>query len=118
MLHVNRKHLDPDIIVLEMKGRFVAGDETHQVERSVDELLRENRRKVIFDLAGVEHLDSMGVGAIVMCTAKLRKCGGELRLAGAWGPVDQLLKLTRVHQMLGAFTSVSAAAQEFVLLEE
>jgi len=118
MLRLNRKHLDPDIIVLEMTGRFVGSDETHAVERRVDELLRENQRKVIFDLRGVEHLDSMGVGAIVMCSAKLRKCGGELRLAGAWGSVDQLLKLTRVNQILGAFTSVSSAAQEFVLQED
>lgn len=118
MLQMNRKHVEPDIVVLEMKGRFSGNDECHDVERRVDDLLRENRRKVIFDLSGLEHMDSMGVGSLVMCSAKLRKSGGELRLAGAWGSVEQLLQLTRVNQILGAYLNVPSAAQEFVLLEE
>lgn len=118
MLQMNRKHLAPDIVVLEMKGRFVGNDECHDVERRVDDLLRARHRKVIFDLSGVDHMDSMGVGSVVMCSAKLRKCGGELRLAGAWGSVEQLLKLTRVNQILGTYLNASAAAQEFVLPED
>jgi anti-sigma B factor antagonist len=115
---MRRELVEPDIVVLRLAGRFVVGPECHQVEHAVDELLRNGRRKVVFDLAGVDHMDSTGVGTVVMCSAKLRKSGGALRLCGAWGTVEQLLKLTRVSQIVGSYATQATATQEFVLLEE
>ena len=117
-LQVQKKVAEPDITVLALKGQFVSGSECEHVEVLVDDLLREGSRKILFDLAGVEHMDSSGVGAVVMCSAKLRKCGGELRLCGAWGPVESLLKLTRVSQIIGHYATQAAATQEFHLQEE
>ena len=116
-LRINRRHVEPDIVLLEMAGVMVE-DESKQVQSYVDAALRENRRKVILDLSRVERLDSLGVGTIVSCSAKLRKSGGELRVAGTWGVVDDLLKLTRVDQIVAFYTNPAAAAGEFNLANE
>jgi anti-sigma B factor antagonist len=115
---VQKKLAEPDITVLALTGQLVSGAECEHVEMLVDDLLRAGSRKIVFDLTGVEHMDSSGVGAVVMCSAKLRKCGGELRLCGAWGAVEQLLKLTRVSQIIGHYINQAAATQEFILHEE
>jgi anti-sigma B factor antagonist len=117
-LRVQKTLAEPDITVLALAGQFVSGSECEHIETLVDDLLRDGSRKILFDLTGVEHMDSSGVGAVVMCSAKLRKCGGELRLCGAWGSVENLLKLTRVSQIIGHYATQSAATQEFHLREE
>jgi len=113
ILKINRKKIEPDIAVLEMVGRIALGRDCQEVEWRLEDLLKENHKKVIFDLAGVNHMDSTGVGILVMCAGKLRKAGGELRVAGASGMVDQILKVTKVDQIVGFYPTTDAAAQGF-----
>ena len=113
LLTITKKAIEPDIAVLEMKGRIMLGRDCQEVEWKLDELLRDNSRKVIFDLTGVNHIDSTGIGIVVMCSGKVRKTGGELRVAGASGVVEQVLKLTKVDQIVGFYSTVEAAAHNF-----
>jgi len=113
ILTINRSHLDPDIDVLEMSGRIVLGNDARAVEWKFDELLKENRKKVIFDLGHVTVLDSTGVGIVVMCYARLKKSGGALHIAGANGMVEQTLRMTNVDRLIELYPSVSDAAAAF-----
>ena len=111
MLAIQTKHLQPDIVVLEITGRLKIGSECQQLEGAVDSLVREERKKVILDLTGVTHIDSTGIGILVMSAGQLKKAGGQLRLAGANGHVEQVLKMTHVDQILALHpTTVAAAA--------
>lgn len=58
-------------------------------------------------------MDSTGVGIIMMVCGLLRQSGGELRLAGARGLVEEVLKLTNVHSMIAVHPSVELAAASF-----
>ena len=117
MLRMSRKNVDPDIVILELAGRLNEEQDRREIASHVNGLLRESRRKLVLDLSRMDQLDSMGVGTIVMCSAKLRKSAGEMRIAGAHGVVEELLKLTRVDQTCGFYTSATAAAQGFILPE-
>lgn len=98
-LELHRKRIEPDIALVEIAGKIVFGPECHQVEWLVSELLRENERKIIFDISNVDRLDSTGVGIIVMCFAKVREAGGKLRVAGARGDVERVLKMTTMDNV-------------------
>ena len=113
LLTIEKKSLPSDVTVLEIKGRISLGRECQQIEWTVDDLLKNNVRKVIFDLAGVNHIDSTGIGIIVMCSGKMKKAGGQLRVAGATGVVDQVLKLTKVDEIVGLHADAAAAAKSF-----
>jgi len=113
ILTVARKRIDPDIAVLEMNGRIVLGNDSKTVEWTLADLLKENQKKVVFDLSGVTVVDSTGVGIVVMCYAKLKKSGGGLRIAGASGMVDDTLRLTNVHNLIPFFPTVADAAANF-----
>ena len=113
ILTINRKRLDPDIVVLEMIGRIVLGNDSKNVEWTFDELLKENQKKVIFDLAGVTVLDSTGVGIVVMCYARLKKAGGNLKIAGAGGMVEYTLKMTNIDKLMDLYPGVAEAAGAF-----
>jgi len=114
MLEIQTKHLPPDIVVLEITGRITIGRECKQLEWATDTLVREKQeKKIIFDLSGVTHIDSTGVGIIVMSAGLAKQAGGELRLAGASKHVEQVLKLTSVDKLVSWNPTVSEAAVGF-----
>jgi anti-sigma B factor antagonist len=113
ILTIDRKHIEPDVAVLEMSGRIVQGSDSMRVEWIVADLLKENRKKVILDLTGVTVVDSTGVGILVMCFAKVKKAGGNLRVAGVQGMVEETLKITTVDKLIDSYANVAEALQGF-----
>ena len=114
MLTVEKRLVDSDVAVLSLAGRLTLGRDCQRVEWQVDDLLREGKLSVIFDLSGLSFIDSAGVGMVMMCFGKLKKSGGTLRVAGAKGYVEDTLKMTRVNEVMQLFPSVEAAAASFV----
>src|SRR5580700_5550379 len=111
MLEIQTKHLPPDIVVLEITGRITIGRECKQLEWATDNLVREkNEKKIIFDLSGVTHMDSTGVGIIVMSAGIVKQAGGELRLAGANKHIDSVLKVTSMDKLVSWDATVTDAA--------
>jgi anti-sigma B factor antagonist len=113
MLDIQTKDLLPDIVVLEIKGRITLGRESKQLEWAIESLVGEGRKKVIFDLTGVTNIDSTGVGIIVMSAGRMKKAGGELRVACAAGHVEQVLKMTNVDQIIAILPTSTEAAASF-----
>ncbi|MFZ0996674.1 MAG: STAS domain-containing protein [Candidatus Sulfotelmatobacter sp.] len=114
MLEIQTKRLPPDIVVLEIKGRITIGRECKQLEWATDTLVREkNEKKIIFDLSGVTHIDSTGVGIIVMSAGQAKQAGGELRLAGANRHIETVLKVTSIDKLVSWNPTVADAAVGF-----
>jgi anti-sigma B factor antagonist len=113
ILTIERKQLPPDITVLEMTGRIILGNNARDVELRLAEVLAEHAKKIIFDLTGVTMLDSTGVGILVVSQAKIKKEGGELRIAGAAGVVGEILQMTSVDKLVRLFPTVAEAAAHF-----
>jgi anti-anti-sigma factor len=112
-LTIQTKHVEPDIVVLEMVGKITMGNDCRQVEWTTKKLVEETRKKLIFDLSGVTHLDSTGIGIIVAVAGQMKKAGGELRVAGANQHVDQILRMTSVDQIVGLHATADEAAAGF-----
>ena len=113
ILTIDQKQIAPDITVLEMVGRIIVGNNSRDVELKLAQILNDRKKKIILDLAGITMLDSTGVGILVLSQAKVKKEGGELRIAGAQGVVDEILKMTSVDKLVKLFPTVEAAAASF-----
>lgn len=112
-LDVQRKRIEPDVVLVEMIGKLVYGPECQQIEWLAAELLEEGKRKIVFDISGLRHLDSSGLGIIVMCSAKIKEAGGELRIAGAEGHVKAVLMITEVGRILALYPGTADALKGF-----
>ena len=108
-----RKQISSDVAVLEMSGRFLMGPDCRQMENEIEQLLRANQKRVIFDFTRVFEIDSAGVGQVVKSFTRLKSGGGELRLAGVKGMLDGVFKMTQVHRVIGIYPDVQAASQNF-----
>jgi len=112
-LTIQTKHVEPDIVVLEMAGKITMGNDCRQVEWTTKKLMDESQKKIIFDLSGITHVDSTGIGIIVTVAGQMKKAGGQLRVAGANQHVEQILKMTSVDQIVPMHPSAGAAAAGF-----
>src|ERR1700690_3757399 len=102
MLEIQTKNVDPDIVVLEMTGRITMGRDSKQLEWSTNNLVREQKKKIVFDLSGVSHIDSTGIGIIVMSAGQIQQAGGKLPVC-AQGHVEGVLKVRNVDKVVGLF---------------
>jgi anti-anti-sigma factor len=112
ILSVERRQIPPDIVVLEMIGKIVLGNNSRDVELKLGEILADPaNRKIIFDVSGITVLDSTGIGILVVSQGKINKAGASLRIAGATGFVEDTLKITSVDKLIQLYpTAVEAAA--------
>jgi anti-sigma B factor antagonist len=109
ILSIEHKDIAPDVVVVEMHGRITMGSDSQKIEWTVARLLNERKTKVIFDLTQVCHVDSSGVGILMMCHAKLKKAGGALCLAGVQGNVEEVLTMTSVNQIVPLYSTTAQA---------
>ena len=115
ILQLQKSQPSPDLCRIELIGKLMMGNDSRQVEWSVAELLVAGVKKVVFDLSRLDGIDSTGVGIIVMCDGKVRKAGGELRVAGSVGIVSDTLTLTHVDRLVRFFPSTNEALRDFSL---
>ncbi|MGO9650058.1 MAG: STAS domain-containing protein [Terriglobales bacterium] len=113
MLEIQTKQLPPDIVVLEITGKITIGRDCQHLEWTTESLVKEKWKKIIFDLTGVTHIDSTGIGIIVMSAGKVKEAGGQLRLAGVNSHVEHVLKLTNIDKVVPWNPTVMEAAVGF-----
>jgi anti-sigma B factor antagonist len=113
ILQFTKQQIEPGVTALVIKGSIHCGPECARLEKQVDELIGSSEYRVIFDMAGVTHMDSAAIGALVRCLTKLKKAGGGLRMACAQPMVDYSLKLTKLDKLIPNFKSVGEAAAGF-----
>ncbi len=113
MMSIEQRRLESGIAVLHIQGKIIAGHASRELAAKIDELLQSGESRVIFDLTGATFLDSTGLGMIVMFGGKLKRNSGELRIAGATGPVANTLTLCKVSEIIPCFAAVDQAAASF-----
>ena len=112
-LQIHTSKIEPDIVVVRLTGNITLLPENQVNDPFVNELLEDGARKLILDLAGVEHMDSSGVQLMVQCSAAVQKAGGQLRLAAANARVGRLFQITRLDSILPLYPSVTLASEGF-----
>ena len=113
ILELQKKQVPPDVVVLELKGRLLMGNDSRQVEWAIAEVMKEGGKKVVLDLSGLEAIDSTGVGILVMCNAKLQKDGGTMRIVSVDGIVENTLQMTHVDRIVKFYPTVEDASKKF-----
>jgi len=113
ILNIDRKKVEPDVVLLEMSGRITRGSESQKIEGDLGELIKEDFKKVVFDLKDVIYLDSSGIGVLLTCYSKLKKAGGSLHISGAHGIVEETLRYASVNRIVPLYPTSAEAVSSF-----
>ena len=66
---------------------------------------------VVFDMTGVQFVDSSGLGALIACQRVLKGRHGALRLASMGASVRALFELTRMHRVFQIYGTRNDAVE-------
>jgi anti-anti-sigma factor len=102
-----------NVYLIQCKGRVVLGDEVKALEEALDVGTREFSRLVV-ELSGVSRLDSIGLGLLVRYSERMRRRGGDVRLAGAPQFLLDLLNMAKVSALLENYASEEEAIQSYL----
>lgn len=106
---VETKQLDNGVAVITISGRLALGGETEKLDAAVTKLLTQDHKTIVLDISGLDYVDSSGVGMLVSCLTKLKKSGGEMKVAGANPRIRRIFSMTGVESMMSLYDSVAAA---------
>ena len=117
MPEIQQTQIEPDVVVIALSGQIVLGRECQRVEWAIEGLIKDGRKKVVFDLSNITYLDSTGIGIIVTCCGKMAAAGGELRLAALQPRITQVMKVAKLDHIMTFYPSAAAAAENFTIAE-
>jgi len=95
-------------IVLHCQGRLIFRHEANELARTVTDILLVARRMVV-DLAGIEAIDSSGLGELVLLHMWADSSGYTLKFSGARKSLRKALELSNLVQVLNPYSSVPEA---------
>ena len=110
-LALERQEIQPSTALITMNGKLLLGQESASLAALVPELIASGRKNLVFDLRGVTHIDSTGIGRFIDAYTRLAKIGGKMRLAGATGTVRDSFHVTRLDTVFSFYPTVEAACQ-------
>ena len=113
MFEIHKKLIEPDVFVIQPAGRIIMGRPAQEIEWLIEELIRDNTRKLVLDLSGVDRVDSTGIGIIVTASAKMKKAGGEMRICGVHGMVHDMMYTANIHRIISFHPTLEEAAASF-----
>lgn len=104
--------VDNDILVI-ILGDSLDSTTTPEFDRQIESHLEAGHKKIIIDCRYLGYISSIGIGSLVALQTKLKRRGGEVKLAAMFGPVMEVMKLVRLDKMLDIYGDLEFARKSF-----
>jgi len=101
------------IAIVDISGQLRLGEGTGKLREAITQLIGEGYRKILLNLGGVIHIDSAGIGELMMNYTTLRNQGGELKLLNLHKNVRNLLQVTRLYTLFDVHDDQESALKAF-----
>lgn len=112
-LEFTQRAVDPDIVVLELKGRLTSGNRLSDAEYEAKKILAGGTKKLVLDLTGVDYLDSAAVGMLVFVSGEAGRTGTAACVAGPNPRVAEILRICQVGAVINIQESLDGALKAY-----
>jgi anti-sigma B factor antagonist len=102
-----------DVTILALTGDLRLGETCSLFRNTYRDLLKQGVKKLCLDLAGVEHLDSSGIGEIVGAHSAAFASGTRIKLTRPPEKVRNLLHITRLATVFQVYETEEEALAAF-----
>ena len=111
-LEIHRREQE-GISIFELEGRLTFGSEDVLLNDEIRRAVALRRVRVVMDLAGVDKIDSAGLGTLLYARAELRRTGGGLALANLHPAHLKTLLVAKLETVFEVCRSAQDAVNSF-----
>ena len=104
---------DGKILVFELKGNFVGGDETDELQAEIKKVADSGNMKLVLDLGEVAYLNSSALGVLIAAHANYAKRGGKIKLCQLNKNLENLFVITKLSLIFDSYSSQMEAIASF-----
>lgn len=101
------------VCVIDMDGRITLGEGSGLLRDLIREKLEAGHKKIVMNLAGINYIDSTGLGELVSVYRQVKSQGGELKLLNLNKKVSDLLQITKLYTVFDIHRDEAQAIASF-----
>ena len=101
------------VVVVDVVGKLTTSDGRTQLRDLIHVLSGTGHKRFLLNLAGVDYVDSVGMGELVRCFTTVRQRGGEMKLVQVNKRVADLLQITRLNTLFEIYGEEQVALRAF-----
>lgn len=110
--NVTIRHIK-DVTLIDVKGRLIMGEPVDTLNEKIQGLLKQGKKYLAINLAGVTYVDSTGIASMADATTGAKEAGGECKFYAATSRVLQLLRVTRLDTAFIILADEDSALSSF-----
>ena len=99
--------------MLDLKGRITIGDEASAFREAFEKIATQPEPRLILNMLNVDYVDSTGLGAMVMCSMRLKNSNGVAKLVNVNRRNIELMVMTKIDSIFEVFTDETDAVNSF-----
>lgn len=101
------------VTILDLTGRITLGEGSVTLRDAVKDALGKGARNILLNLAGIDYIDSSGLGELVSAFTTVKNKGGELKLLHLTAKVQDLLQITKLYTVFDIKDDEASAISAF-----
>jgi|SRR5579863_2293392 len=101
------------IALLDLKGRITIGDEASAFRAAVEKIAVLPDPRLLLNMLEVDYIDSTGLGAMVMCSMRLKNAKGVAKLVNVNRRNIELIVMTKIDSIFEVFDDETDAINSF-----
>jgi anti-sigma B factor antagonist len=102
-----------EVTILDLKGKITLGEGDEALREKINQLIGQNKKRILLNLAEVPYIDSAGLGEVVRTYTTVSRQGGQLKLVNLTKRITDLLSITKLLTVFEAFDSEPEALKSY-----
>ena len=102
-----------EVRIITLSGKITIGAGDVKIRELIGTALDDGKTKILLDLAGVNAIDSSGIGEMVACYTTVTKRDGQLKLLRLSPKINDILHVTQLITVFDVFDSEEEAIEAF-----
>jgi anti-sigma B factor antagonist len=101
------------VVVVDVVGKLTTSEGRTQLRDLIHVFSGTGHKRFLINLAGVDYVDSSGMGELVRCFSTVRQRGGEMKRVQVNKRVADLLQITRLNTLFEIYNDEKVALGSF-----
>ena len=111
-MSTTKRHIG-SVIIVDIRGRIVLGEESTSLSKLLRELLNKGHNHILLNLADVNCIDSAGFAYLIGSLASVRKRRGDLKLLNPSDSVRAVMELSKLLTVFEVGEDEASAVKSF-----